>query len=81
MGIPWKASPEELAAKAKAEHDAGRQRFIALIRLDISRKEYASEEWSAAVEAIEGAGWVVDHFSVAERQGRADDAYFLFKRR
>lgn len=80
MGISWKASPEELAAKAKAEHDAGRHRFMACIPLDGERKVYHGEQWSAAVEAIESAGWAVDHFTVTESPGSFGRGYFLFKR-
>lgn len=82
MGIPMAASTGELAAKAQTEHHAGRQRFIARIPLEVSRRkqEYAAEEWGAKIEAIENAGWVVDHFTVAAGTGSDDVAFVLFKR-
>jgi hypothetical protein len=80
MGIPWKATPDELAAKAKAEHAAGRQRFMTRVELEGDRKVYYSEQWSASVEAVESAGWALEHFTVTKSVGVLGEAYFLFKR-
>lgn len=71
-------SPGELALKAKNAHDAGRMRFTARIELGGSGRTDEEEGCSFAVEAIEGAGWVVDHFSVTDMSNLA---YVLFKRR
>lgn len=75
------ASPEELALKAKTAHDAGRTRFAARIEMHGARVTTEVEGGSLAIEAIEGAGWAVDHFSAVEIPGRHGGAYVLFKRR
>ena len=75
MEIP--ADAVELVAEATAEHAAGRRRFLARLRFAAT----TTTEWAATVEAIEAAGWVVEHFSVAAGHSSADYGYFLFKRR
>lgn len=75
------ASPEELASRAKKAHDAGRTRFTACIEMRCPSVTTEVEGPSFAIEAIEGAGWAVDHFSAVENVGSHALAYVLFKRR
>ena len=75
------ASPEELASRAKKAYEAGRTRFTARIEMRCSRATTEVEECSFAIEAIEGAGWAVEHFSALESAGSDGLAYVLFKRR
>ncbi|WP_158893702.1 hypothetical protein [Amycolatopsis anabasis] len=62
---------------AEAERAAGEGRAVFTARLEAS---LAVDGWSAAVEAIEAHGWVLDQWAVARDGGGSPEAYPLFRR-
>ncbi|MER7010831.1 hypothetical protein ABT324_05310 [Saccharopolyspora sp. NPDC000359] len=79
MGL-FKNSAAELVEMAVEARAKGRVRFVARLIALSSGKDDAVDPWAERIEAIEAAGWRVEHFSTAANDKGCVEAYVLFAR-
>ncbi|MER5393744.1 hypothetical protein [Saccharopolyspora sp. NPDC002686] len=79
MGL-FKNSAAELAEMAVEARTGGRARFVVRLIALSSGKDEAIDPWAERIEAIEAAGWAVEHFSVTANGRGGVEAYVLFAR-
>lgn len=82
MGIFRDKKANAIGDEAQKAAESGQARFVARLNFPATHHLLSGEipDWSMQVEAVERAGWTVEHFSVSsDRQGRPE-AYVLFNR-
>lgn len=78
MGL-LSVSPEKLAAQAQAAARSGRSRFV-LGLANVSGGTGQVDDWAQKIEAVENAGWRVDHFATSAGEAHFMQAHVLFRR-
>lgn len=83
MGLIKDMKTETLAAEATKALDAGHYFFTPRLNMPGSAHGMSGniDTWALMIQAIESAGWALEHWSVAmDTKGRTE-AYPLFRRR
>ncbi|SDD86424.1 hypothetical protein [Actinokineospora iranica] len=82
MGIFKDAKANTASADAQKAAQAGQTVFVARFNYPATHHGLSGQiaDWSVQIQAVESAGWRVEHFSVAADTKGRPEAYVMFRR-